>query len=300
MYKENNQPTTIKEAAIRFDIFIRDGGVGSSMFFVLIMLIIVNTHSLHFLFGDGALNWIFAIFSAIGFSIATTSVIRKPVAAWMKYLFPTFDMLLVFLGFNLLNEAIPVHFIMTLLFSAFTGAILIGLGTINFKENEREAEETNYKSKISELEVSLSKYKNNIVLLQFDITKLETENKDLKSLKKKHEGLYSNFLEEVEKTNLLESELAEAKLNLNDTLSLFNQYKNETATLESDLEKVKSKLAKKEKLLSDYEYQLSELETYKRGYLLAEKSRILKKKEENRTAEEVELLTQIESLADAN
>ena len=300
MYNNNNQPTTIKEAAIRFDIFIRDGGVGSSMFFVLIMLIIVNTHSLHFLFGDGALNWIFAIFSAIGFSVATTSVIRKPVAAWMKYLFPTFDMLLVFLGFNLLNETIPVHFIMTLLFSAFTGAILIGLGTINFKENEKESEEADYKSKISELEVSLTEYKDRLVWLQFNLTKLETENSDLKALSKKHDGLYSNYLEEVEKNNLLESELVKVKESLNDTLSLFNEYKTETSNLESDLEKAKSKLTQKEKSLTEYKFQLQELDKYKQGYLMAEKSRILKKKQENRTPEEIELLNQIENLPDAN
>lgn len=218
-YNENNQPTTIKDAAIKFDVFIRDGGVGSSMFFVLIMLIIVNTHSLHFLFGDGVLNWVFAIFSAIGFSIATTSVIRKPVAAWMKYLFPLFDVFLVFLGFNLLNESIPVHFIMTLLFSAFTGAILIGLGTINYTEN---------------------------------------------------------FKSEEEKDML--SELASQQ-------SVIDRLQSEKETDKARLNSAKARLTEVE----------TEMNKYKKIYLLAEKSRILKKKPENRTESELRILQELET-----
>ncbi|MBN1250672.1 MAG: hypothetical protein JXA16_00955 [Bacteroidales bacterium] len=296
MYNYNNEPTTIKEAAIKFDIFIRDGGVGSSMFFVLMMLIIVNTHSLHFLFGDGILNWVFAIFSAIGFSIATTAVIRKPVAEWMKYLFPVFDMFLVFLGFNLLNNNIPVHFIMTLLFSAFTGAILIGLGTINYNENTKEAEETNFKRQISELEIKVTNLKSKITEKEFQNNKLQTDNNELKELRTKFRIVNSNYLSELEKVHLLNSEINELKDTYNLLLNNCTKYQTDTESKFSDFDKMKTDLAEKETLLADYKFQITELDKYKRGYLFAEKSRILKKKVENRTEEEVELLNEIENL----
>ncbi len=296
MYNDNNKPTTVKEAAIKFDIFIRDGGVGSSMFFVLIMLIIVNTHSLHFLFGDGALNWVFAIFSAIGFSIATTAVIRKPVAEWMKYLFPAFDTLLVFLGFNLLNESIPVHFIMTLLFSAFTGAILIGLGTINFNENTKEAEETDYKKQISELNSKITGLESKISKLQTDNSKLQTENSEFGNIQTKFRIANSKYLSELDKVHLLNSEIDKLKDTYNSLLTDFNNYKSEYKDRLTDFEKTKTDLAKKQNLLKDYEFQIAELDKYKSGYLSAEKSRIRKKKEENRTDEEIELLKEFEKL----
>ena len=296
MYNYNNEPTTIKEAAIKFDVFIRDGGVGSSMFFVLIMLVIVNTHSLHFLFGDGVLNWIFAIFSAIGFSTATTAVIRKPVAEWMKYLFPAFDTLLVFLGFNLLNESIPVHFIMTLLFSAFTGAILIGLGTINFNENTKEAEETDYKKRISELNSKITELESKASKFKTDNSKLQTENNELKDIQTKFRIVNSKYLSELDKVHLLNSEINKLKDTYNSLFGEFKKYQTETESKLSDFEKTKTDLVKKQNLLSDYKFQITELDKYKHGYLMAEQSRIRKKKEENRTPEEIELLKEIEQL----
>ena len=208
----------IREASIKFDIFIRDGGVGASLFFLLFMLIIVNAHSLHFLFGNGVLNWLFSIFSAIGFSLATISVLRKPVSAWMKYTFPLFDGALVFLGFNIL-DGLPVKPIMIILFSAFTIAILMGLGFINYHEN----------------------------------SKLDAE-KDLRS--------------EVE------------------------SLKTTIKRLDTSLESERTRLASVKTTLSD---TLAEMETYKKVYYSTEKSRILKKKPENRTKAENEILKRIEN-----
>jgi hypothetical protein len=149
-YLENISP--IKEAAIKFDIFIRDGGIGASLFFIFIMLIIVNTHSLHFLFGDGVLNWIFSIISAIGFSFATISVLRKPVSPWMKYTFPLFDGTLVYLGFNIL-DGMPVKPVMIVLFALFTVAIFLGLGFINFHENSKLDAEKDMQGEIESLKL---------------------------------------------------------------------------------------------------------------------------------------------------
>jgi hypothetical protein len=208
----------IKEASIKFDIFIRDGGVGASLFFLLIMLIIVNTHSLHFLFGDGVLNWLFSIISAIGFSFATISVLRKPVSAWMKYTFPLFDGTLVYLGFNIL-DGMPVKPIMIVLFALFTVAIFLGLGFINFHENSKLDAEKD---------------------MQVEIDSLMT------------------------KINLLESKIKSGT---------------------SEITSLKDSLSK----------ALSEMEGYKKVYYLAERSRILKKKPENRTKIELEILNSFEN-----
>ena len=199
MAYETDEISSIKEAAIRFDIFIRDGGIGSSMFFVLLLLIIVNAHSLHFLFGDGVINWIFSVLGAIGFSIATTAVIRKPVSAWMKYLFPVFDTLLVFLGFNLLNEAIPVHFIMTVLFSLFTGAILISLGTINYKENSKLEAEKDSKIEAEALRTTIKRLETS---LESDRTRLASVKTSLSDTIAEME-LYKKVYYATEKSRIL-------------------------------------------------------------------------------------------------
>ena len=119
----------MKKLSLKFDQFIKEAGIGASLFFVLILLIFVNAHSLNYLLD----NWIFSVIGGIGFSLATTSVIRRPVSNWMKWSLPLFDTLLVFIGFNIGKE---YEFILTVLFSLFTGIILISLGTINFKEND--------------------------------------------------------------------------------------------------------------------------------------------------------------------
>jgi hypothetical protein len=208
----------IKEASIKFDIFIRDGGVGASLFFLLIMLIIINAHSLHFLFGNGVLNWFFSIFSAIGFSFATISVLRKPVSAWMKYTFPLFDGALVFLGFNIL-DGMPVKFIMIVLFSAFTIAILMGLGFINYHENSRLDAEKDMQREINSLNLT-------------------------------RERLSAEMLSDKGEIALLENRLIDIS---------------------------------------------AEMEGYKKVYYLAERSRILKKKPENRTKAELEILKEFEN-----
>jgi hypothetical protein len=180
-YFEYDDVSPVKEAAIKFDILIRDGGIGASLFFILLILIIVNAHSLHFLFGDGTLNWIFSITGAIGFSVATMAVIRKPVANWMKYVFPLFDTILVFLGFNIL-DGMPVRGIMIIVFSLFTGAILISLGTINFHENnhleqekQKDAEIGSLKLTIKRLETSLESDKERSMSLKERLNQITSE-----------------------------------------------------------------------------------------------------------------------------
>jgi len=286
----------IRVAAVKFDIFIRDGGIGASLFFVLLILIGVNAHSLHFLFGDGFWSWVLSLIGGVGFSIATTAVIRKPVAKWMKFLFPIFDTMLVFLGFNMLNEAIPVHFIMTILFALFTGSILVSLGTINYNEFTKEAEDNDFKREITHLEELVKSHLSKLTTLNYEIAALRIENEALKVTAKKNESIKSNYLSEIENTQLLESKISELEQSLNVTLGEFNDYKKVTLPKLREIENLESELARKNSLIGHYEFEVSELDKYKNGYLSAEKSRILKKKQENRTAEEIELLNEFEKL----
>jgi hypothetical protein len=270
--KTSNQPneiTSIRQAALQFDTFIRDGGIGTSMFFVLVMLIFVNTHSLKFLFGDGFLAWVGAVVGGLGFSFATTAVIRKPVASWMKYLYPVFDVFLVFLGFNLLNEQIPTHAIMTVLISLFTGAILIGLGTINFKEQN---EATDLQDLHSEQERLRSAYIERGLAMEA----LESELESLRAAMDELQGDYY-VLEEQRGKFYQANKVAELTV---EGFSISNTDLVATCrALESELQATKQ--------------QLHQME---RPYLLAEKSRILKKNAANRTDDELQILEKVTKL----
>lgn len=287
MYDKNNQPTTIKQAAINFDIFIRDGGIGTSMFFVLILLIIVNAHSLHFLFGDGVLSWIFSIIGSLGFSIATTSVIRKPVSKWMKYSFPLFDTILVFLGFNILSTDIPVRLIMIILFSLFLGAIILSLGIINLSMHKKEEKETNYKSKIKKL-------LNNIDSHLVTINNFEKENSELKDKLSDYEIIKFNRSEILDKLGIFEKENSELKLVLSDFENLKIENKENNDKLELSL----NELAEKNSLLAEYENKLANYDTYQRGYLLYHAGRIRKKNQENYTDDEKEIMRIVEGMGE--
>jgi uncharacterized protein YlxW (UPF0749 family) len=109
-------------------------------------------------------------------------------------------MFLVFLGFNLLSDTIPVHFIMTVLFSLFTGAILIGLGTINYKKNSDAEEERSKKSKMDELDSELKSLKEKL-------DQMESENSKMKDTLSDFEKIKSEYLDAESKIDKLKSEL---------------------------------------------------------------------------------------------
>lgn len=294
MYNNNGEPTTVKEAAIKFDIFIRDGGVPSSMFFVLILLIWVNAHSLHVLFGDGVINWIASVIGAIGFSVATTSVIRKPVSAWMKYIFPLFDTILIFIGLYSLSDGSWLQLIMISLFAVFSGAILVGLGTINFNENVKEGEESELKKVISELREELKVTLASLSDRESELIKVQDELKVTLATLSDRESELKGLLEQDSDFESDIQYLKGVNVSLESELTKLRTENIDRELLESDLDKLKSELAKKTKLLELTQFELSELDKYKTGYLKAEASRIRKKKEGNWTEEEREIVEEVE------
>lgn len=114
--------------------------------------------------------------------------------------------------------------------------------------------------------------------------------KYLKSDSKESE---SKILEYVRKLDVSEGNFYKLK-------SEFDKYKTEIANKNSEFESLKSKLDEKQSkinsLESDIEKMQSDLVSYRKSYLLSERSRILKKKSDNRTQEDSRVLAESELL----
>jgi len=81
----------------------------------------------------------FAVIGSIAFSSVTIIVMRKSREKWIKIVFPVFDALLVFCGFNLRFAdnllGNPIAFYLTIFMAVFTGIITYSLGIINYLEH---------------------------------------------------------------------------------------------------------------------------------------------------------------------
>jgi predicted Zn-ribbon and HTH transcriptional regulator len=113
-------------------------GIGFALIFLVMELTYINAKSLLFLVAeDGLIDKIFAVIGALAFSMVTVLVMRTSSSMWMRIIFPLFDALLVFSGFNLKFAdnltANPVAFGLTIFLASFTGLIMYGLGTIGSK-----------------------------------------------------------------------------------------------------------------------------------------------------------------------
>lgn len=262
---------TVKDLSITFDVFINEGGVGAALFFVLVELIIVNTQNLYYVFGIGSsLNVILALIGAIGYSLVTTVVIRKNVNIRLKIMFPLFDVFLIFIGMNIkVFDNIfdnPLRFAVTVFFSLFTGAIILALGLINYKEHESDAD-------------ALRK--------EFELVSAS-------------QNYYKSMFEDIEEKNKL---MFESNVNIETKLeaveSAYMKMKSNLELTKTDNEKLKSEnsslKSKFEQTESEFKRVNGIMDGYKKHFFITEKSRILKKKPDNRTADEVEILRHAES-----
>ncbi len=105
----------------------------------------INGKSLiHIANSEEIIDKIFAIIGAIAFSIVTIRVMQEEGIRWQKIVFPIFDAMLVFLGFNL--KVYPnIRIYLTVFMSVFTGLIMYSLGLIEFKKGEsKELKELAY------------------------------------------------------------------------------------------------------------------------------------------------------------
>jgi len=109
-----------------------------TLFFLIMELTYINAKSLLFLVAEfGIIDKIFAIIGSIAFSSVTVLVMYTSRARWMRIVFPIFDALLVFSGFNIkfANNFYdnPIAFWLTVFFAIFTGLIMFSLGSIGSK-----------------------------------------------------------------------------------------------------------------------------------------------------------------------
>lgn len=101
----------------------------------------------------------------------------------------------------------------------------------------------------------------------------------------------------VRKLDVSESKFYAMKSDFDKCKSDLEKYKSDLAESKTDLETRQSKIAE---IQSELKACKSDLVNYRKSHLLNERSRILKKKEENRTPEELGILQESEVLLNAN
>jgi len=130
-----------------------------TLILLVLELTYINAKSLMYLTAEmGIADKLFAIIGAMAFSMVTVLVMRTTSNRLMRIIFPFFDALLVFCGFNLkfANNLLdnPVAFYLTIFFALFTFTIMYGLGKISY---ERDANYDNELKRINnELEQKLA------------------------------------------------------------------------------------------------------------------------------------------------
>lgn len=125
-------------------------GVGFALLFMVCELSYINSKSLLFLGNEfGAIDKIFAVVGSMAFSMVTVLVMRKSRERWIKVVFPVFDALLVFCGFNLQFAAQitagndnPVRLLLSVFMAVFTGLITYSLGLINYTDHVSDANDS--------------------------------------------------------------------------------------------------------------------------------------------------------------
>lgn len=113
-----------------------------TLILMVLELTYINAKSLLYIAAElSAIDTIFAVIGALAFSMVTVLVMRTTRSRWMRIIFPVFDALLVFCGFNIKYASNllynPIAFYLTIFFAVFTGIIMYGLGIIGAKYDRR-------------------------------------------------------------------------------------------------------------------------------------------------------------------
>jgi hypothetical protein len=300
-----------KRFALKFDEFIKDGGVGAALFFIMVELTYLNAKALHRLDNpEGTWNIIPAVIGSLAFSTATIVVMRRPGHKWLKRILPIFDTALVFLALNVRAWDVllqyPGELIQSGFFALFTGFITYSLGMINFEEHVTdidrqkkelvEIKEAHIKE-LKSLHVTIEKLKTDKDLVSDQLEELRTENLSLSR---------NNQVNGTEFTELQEKYVS-AKALIEDRETEMSKLKREKDELHGDLKVLVKKIEEQENLLENKDYdiekmkvRLKDMDKYEKIYLMSEKSRILKKSEANRTEVEKALLERAEDYLSDN
>ena len=118
-----------------------------------------------------------------------------------------------------------------------------------------------------------------------DIIKKNQDKEVEKLIRETEKELKQREINDLEsKISNIKSNLNDSKTNIKDKMTVINDYKSELTDLKSKVESKESEIKRKEIIIGSFQNH----------YFKAEKSRILKKKEDNRTPEENQLLEQAE------
>ena len=290
-----------KRIATRFDEFIRDAGVGASLFFIMVELGYINAKALHNLDDpNGVLNWIPATIGSLAFSMTTVVVMRRSGHMLLKRVLPIFDTALVFLGLNvhtwetMLNY--PGHLAQSAFFALFTGFITYSLGMINFEEHvtyerskQDEIDELNSKhdKELKSLQEKLNTNGIEIGRLKEEKNNLQTKVNSLKSDSEIGESTVSKLRNEI---NSLQIKLEEKEKYANLLKSEKENLTGEKSVLQEKGENYETKITELQDQLEKQEKELKEMDKFKRYFYMFEKSRIGKKKDANITEIEKQIL----------
>jgi hypothetical protein len=181
------------------DKLISKMGVGFALLFVFCELTYVNTKSLLFLSGHvGMIDALFSVVGAMAFSSVTILVMRKSKKRWIKIVFPVFDAILMFCGFNLLfayeitsGTDNPIRFYLSVFMAVFTGLITYSLGLINYNDQVVDEDES-------------KRFTNEIERIKDETSRIIDEVKEQKQELAKAAGESNAKVDEL--TSLLEAE----------------------------------------------------------------------------------------------
>lgn len=114
--------------------------ISITLILLVMELTYINAKSILYLVAElGYIDKAFAIVGALAFSMVTVLVMRTTSSKWMRFIFPLFDALLVFCGFNVkfANNLLdnPIAFYLTIFYALFVFVIMYGLGKISYERD---------------------------------------------------------------------------------------------------------------------------------------------------------------------
>jgi len=282
---------------------------------IIFILTLINTKLILFLnwknIGYGLDNY-FALFSGIAYALGSISVViwynpklkrnasdsdkkkfrwRIMGAILLKTAFVLCDGIHVYIYQNLNIDDKLLADVASAVFGIQTVLILYFIGStvdnIIRKKQDKESEIEILESDIGILESEIINYKSHFDHYQREIELNQTKISGLESKIKEYESQLQLTSSQNEKN--------ETKIvNLTSEINRINNDKHKlqilTEEMQSELNEAKNKLATKENIINSFQEH----------YFKAEKSRILKKREENRTPEEIKLLEEAEKALSDN
>jgi len=219
-------------------------GVSFALFLMICELSYVNAKSLLYIVAEfGFVDKLFAVVGAMAFSMVTVLVMRKGTRSWMKIVFPVFDTLLVFGGFNLKfadnMTGNPVAFGLTIFMALFTGFITYSLGQINYSDHAGDSETTKVETKriIEDLESKQLESDRMIEVLRRDLSESKSHEEKLQATAVNLRRINSELTERVAESSLNADEL---DCSLRDTMANLTESRRISAELEGSLSEVRA------------------------------------------------------------